>query len=175
VKREITVVINPAVLEFISNYIPCFLDESAGGFIEEVDLGADGVYYSSGCSTADFIHECGHWAVLPSKYRPLIQRTKSIEKIFGSIPWEDSDTYFQLLNSGDQAVMAWSYALSSKLGIESEGMDLELADLDSTIKANSEDYLNSLKHRNHAGIHELQAAGMCKKADFPQLIRWVQT
>ena len=138
----------------------------------------------------DILHETGHWAIIPSRFRPLIT-PGNLEKLEF---FEAIETYIKskeafdrgpdhwliraIIQMGDHEAQAWSFAAAIELGLNTREIFCHrypgVPDEHQPFQGEGEQEWACLRIGQHAGIHGLQAAGMCRVRDWPKMIRWVQ-
>lgn len=138
----------------------------------------------------DVLHECGHWAITPSRFRPFLEPgtvespafCAKVEAFIGSAEafelGVDHWLIKALLQMGDCEAQAWSFAAAYRIGFDPkeafcfryEGVPEERQ----PYGGEGEDVWLGLSLGEHFGIHGMQAAGMCEKRDWPNMLRWVQ-
>jgi hypothetical protein len=176
------------VLTFLAGIgIPCEL-ASAGahvkGFLEGVQIRSGGLLISLGARVSNVLHEAGHLAILPSRFRPLAQDdvdaivTSMMNQVDVSHP--DAPEVRAAMRAGDPEATAWAWAAGIHLGLAPELIigDEEYDGTGASIRL-------ALRMRAYAGIQGLQHAGFCAARPgpyqralglpaYPQLARWVQ-
>lgn len=159
---------------------------------------APGVWLEGGkvhvCSWAaqpgDVLHESGHWAIVPSRFRPIIEPGNVESPAFieavsaytmSDEAWKQGPDHWlmrALLQMGDCEAQAWSYAAAYRIGFDPkeafcfryEGVPEDRQ----PYGGEGEDVWHGLSMGGHFGINGMQAAGMCTKRDWPNMLRWVQ-
>lgn len=140
--------------------------------------------------SGDVLHEAAHMALIPSRFRRFVTRgdvegpallsaikayTVS-QECFDSGP--DHWLMRALIQMSDTEAQAWSYAAASYIGFptrdafcfEYPGVPVDRQ----PYGGYGEDVWLGLRAGCHPGIHGMQAAGMTRVRDWPNMIRWVQ-
>ncbi len=164
--------------------IPCEIEHGARGFLEGVRIEAGVLFVDPACSLSTLLHEAGHLAIVPVRYRHWMSgnlhagmrrmlhdvQTKDIEP--------DSLLYRAVIQCSDPEATAWAWAAGRHLGIPPE---IIIADQDYDKCGDS--VRLGLETRHYLGINGLQHAGFCvaranayrpEQAVFPQLNFWTQ-
>jgi len=134
----------------------------------------------------DIIHEAGHIAVIPSRFRPSASGTfgKSLREMkdymdananaIGRFP--EDPTLRGIMQSGEAEATAWQYAAAQHIGLPDEWLFPP-----GSFEGNGEENLMRLKANSYMGINGLQAAGWTKVREisrlelptFPKLAFWL--
>lgn len=138
----------------------------------------------------DMLHECGHWAIIPSRFRGLVTPDTVECDTFtdAAKAYVRSEESYEngvdhwltraLINGGEMEAQAWSFSAAYRVGMDP--MDVfnfryeGVPDERQPYGGEGDDVFSSLVHGQHAGVNGLQAAGMCTVRDWPNMIRWVQ-
>lgn len=146
-------------------------------FLPNICIKKGGIVYNEKVDVADILHEVGHIAIMPSKYRGLCSgdMDRSIAKIF-NLAEKDGDfeigspMYYGLIQASEAEATAWAYAVGKHLEIPDEEIILD----DHYNKTGAEQR-TMLSLKCHFGIHGLRAGGMIESVKtYPKLIRWTQ-
>lgn len=152
-------------------------DVPTTSFLPNITIKDGAIIYNKNTHVSDILHEAGHLACIPGKYRNLCQSDmgKNQRKIWdiaeaaGEIEI-DSPTYRALIQSSDPEATAWAWAAGRHLGIADEEIIL-----DHQYEGTGEDIRTMLSIRGYFGINGLRAAGMVDSVrTFPEMTRWVQ-
>lgn len=134
------------------------------------------------CTIAHILHEAGHLAILPGRFRKYANDDLSnvMNKMSNEIDFSnpDSQEARAFMQTGDCEATAWAWSagkhlnISEKIIISNKNYDKTGADIRLALSANS-----------YFGINGLSAAGFCSVRKFsnyrnlpiyPNLIKWIQ-
>jgi hypothetical protein len=164
--------------------IPCVIVPGAKGFMPGVRIHQGGLQIAPEAVLGDVLHEAGHLAVLPGRFRRLANDDVSaVQKLMmDTVDFTNPDVgeARAALQSGDAEATAWAWAAGEYLQLDpaqvvrnrhygGTGRDMRMA----------------LQARAYLGIHGLASAGFCvtrpgplEKAKglpaYPRLAMWVQ-
>lgn len=174
------------VSDFLNSIgIECIEDETANGFIENVEIRNGVLYFSPQCTASALLHEAGHLACCPGEYRYLMNGNlyKSIRKISDQIDEldlsHDDPLLRAIMQMSDPEATSWAWAAGKYIGIPEERiiLDEEYANSGSEIRM-------GLRHNAYLGINGLSSAGFCavtqgyaiftQQKCYPDLNKWVQ-
>ncbi|MBU2767240.1 hypothetical protein HAP94_13925 [Acidithiobacillus ferrivorans] len=129
----------------------------------------------------DLLHEAGHLAVMPARFRPLMSGNlyRSLREISAQLEdaAPDNPDLLGFINADDQAATAWSWAVGIHLGMD------PLCIIESAAFGGEGDDIRLLLSVNqHYGIHALQASEFCAvrkisaagRPVFPHLAFWLK-
>lgn len=146
------------------------------GFLPGIRIVDGGLEYDPNVtSSADILHEAGHLAVLPARYRADAQSDID-DMISGMLDHAsqhytiDSPELRAAMQSGECEATAWAFAAGKHLGLSPT----------ETIEPNGYEGDGLGVHRNlelkaYLGINGLIHGGMCQsRREFPTLTRWLQ-
>lgn len=164
--------------------IPCEIEHGARGFAEGVRIDAGALLVDPACSLSTLLHEAGHLAIVPGRYRGWMSGNlyagmrRMLQDVQANGAEPDSLLWRAVVQCSDPEATAWAWAAGRHLGIQPE---IIIAD---------EDYDNcgdsvrlGLKTGHYLGINGLQHAGFCivranayrpEQAVFPRLNFWTQ-
>ena len=134
----------------------------------------------------DVLHEAGHLAVIPAKFRQLA--TGTLRQVFKSMTqylkdnptilggWPEDPVGRCILQSGEAEAAAWQYAAAHHIGLPDQWLFPP-----ESFEGKSEDTLLRLKVNQYFGINGLQAAGWTRvhamgnpaKPLYPKLAFWL--
>lgn len=122
----------------------------------------------------DLLHEAGHLALTPSRFRFLWTRTEFDGDAVQSIPLllrcgQENPLFRHLIDGDEQAAIAWSYAAAISIGLEPTTLHLH-----QHFDGQWKEIVNALKVKRHAGVNNLQHVKLTSRANFPQMVRWLQ-
>lgn len=150
-----------------------------GTFIPNILIRDGGIIYNSRVRISDLLHEAGHLAIIPEKYRYICNgdMDKSIMDIWEEakadkeIEEADSHMYRALMQSSDTEATAWAWAAGKHLCVP-ENKIIAYTEYQHTGKS----IRSCLKVNCYLGIHGLRASDMIDSVkSFPALTKWVQT
>lgn len=133
---------------------------------------------------SDVLHEAGHLAVLPGRFRSLASGDiDDVQKLMGeSIDFGSPDTgeARAALQSGDSEATAWAWAAGCHLGLDPNRI-IRNEDYERT----GEEVRQALSMNSYLGINGLSSAGFCvvragalermrRLPAYPKLAMWVQ-
>lgn len=140
----------------------------------------------------DVLHESGHWAIVPSRFRSAIvpgdidgPEFRAAIKAYtqSSEAFEQGPDHWvmkALLQMGDCEAQAWSYAAACRIGFDPKLAFCFRYNKGGVPKdrqpygGEGEDIWFALSLGEHFGVNGLQASGMCIKRKWPNMLRWVQ-
>mgnify|MGYP003429519431 FL=1 len=172
------------VMDFLNEAgLPVSVVPGATGFVEDIALAKGSVQVDPKCLPSVMLHEAGHLAVIPSRYRHMMSGNlyKSMRQIFeiAEMNYMDPDDSLTraLLQSSDPEVTAWAWALGKHLSIPEK-----LIILDSQYDNTGKEIRLQIKARCYAGINGLSHGGFCvTRANpyrplpvYPELAFWLQ-
>lgn len=147
----------------------------AEGFLKGITFEQGVLLYDPALATSsDLLHEAGHLAVIPARFRHLAGR--DLDETFAVMGEAlddlqiDSPEMRAILQSGEAEATAWSYAAGKAIGLK----DQSIID-DGDFSGEGEMVRGMLSYGAHFGVHGLVHGGMCaSKRDYPRLTRWLQ-
>ncbi len=135
---------------------------------------------------SDLLHEAGHFAITPSRFRHLLE-PGNIEEDKDNLPLRaaiedymrsnldpDDPTVRGILQMSDPEAVAWSFAAAKALGIPDTFLITRGNGEPPPFEGEGEEILACLRMGRYLGIHGLQAASMCKVKEWPAMRRWIQ-
>lgn len=152
------------------------------------NLFAEGIWIEEGrlivsadAMVGDLLHEAGHLAVLPSRFRKLVsgdiddlwgeraELVSSVTERLGQWP-EDSEAR-ALMQASDHETIAWSFAAALEVGVDPTLPFLRGFKNDGQAEA----IYMACCDKQYIGINGLRAAGFINAiGNFPILKKWVQ-
>lgn len=158
---------------------------ATSGLLPEIEIREGRVLYTSSCHPGDLLHEAGHLALLPSRWRGWVNGdvSESSERIYEDLvrigTEFESPVYLAVLQSGDQEVTAWAWAAAVHLDIP---MNDRINMSPDTYQGGARDIRIMLQMGKYVGIHGLQHAGYCRAGNhpyrglprYPQMAFWAQ-
>lgn len=153
-----------------------------GSFMATVFIRDGGLEVLPQATVADVLHEAGHLAVIPSRFRTYAQDDvdQAIERMFEALADEADDTPLMTaaMHAGETEATAWAWAVGCYLGLPSDVI-IQDADYDGT----GADIRTALTHGAYQGIQGIGHAGFCARGardraqgrpTFPTLAYWLQ-
>lgn len=150
---------------------------TANSFVPNITIKNGEIVYNEEALVGDMLHEAGHLAILPAKYRSICQANvgRSVAEIWkhadaaGELE-VDSPMYRALIQASDPEATAWAWAAGKEIGIAEEEIIPDFQ-----YQGTGEEIRSMLSARCYLGINGLRAAGMLDSVKtFPKLTRWVQ-
>lgn len=148
-------------------------------FIPGIKIWRGSLFYNHRVKAADLLHEAGHIAVVPSKYRIFCtgDMDKSYQRIWKAAA-KNGDTdpmnpiCQQIIQASECEAIAWSWAAGTKARISARQI---IPDDLRYFGGEGAEIRQHLAAKCHFGINGLRAAGMLESVKtYPQLARWVQ-
>ena len=138
----------------------CKFEQGAHGFLEKVRIEAGGLFVDPTALPADVLHEAGHLAVLPGRFRPLAGRDiGSVQKMmYDHVDFSDPDhgEARAAMQSGDPEATAWAWAAGKHLGLDPKKI-IEGA----SYGGDGDAIRYMLQSNRYLGINGLSAAKFC--------------
>lgn len=149
---------------------------STTGFLPNIKVRRGILFYNHKTNAADLLHNAGHIAVIPAKYRLLCtgNMEKAVQKIWriAEKTNDDSSVFRALMQASETEAIAWSWAVGKHLGLRGKEI---ITDDKSHFKGIGADIRAMLKANCYFGINGLREAGMVESVKtFPRLTRWTQ-
>lgn len=165
--------------------LPCTVVSGATGFLRGVRIVDGGLHIDPAAHLSNVIHEAGHLAVLPARFRPQANDDidAAIKAMFLELKEEDADPCSAevraALQTGDSEATAWAWAVGEHLGLLPEEV---IRDVD--YNGEGESIRVALAARAYLGINGLACAGFCvthprleiacRRPAYPRLAMWLQ-
>ena len=170
------------------------------GFLTGIEI-REGVLYCDPdvAATTDFLHEAGHLAVIPARFRRLAGRdvqcslAPHYDSYFDQHPCIRDDgsedpVIRAILQSGETEAIAWAWAAGRHLGIGDEEIMPDdgvfwISDDDIAMEPGGAETRARLQAGQYFGINGLIAAGMAASKilqtrhgapAYPSLLKWIQ-
>jgi hypothetical protein len=172
-----------AILFLISIRIPVVMEKGAKGFLPHVRIQNGHLHVDPTCPVDDLLHEAGHLATTPSRWRHLCNDDVSIahQQMFADIHAEqtepDGPLYRAAIQAGEAEAIAWGWAAGIHLGFPH---DVIISNRPEIYEGKSEDVRFAHSVNCALGIHGLAHAGFCStnglgnKPKYPKLAFWTQ-
>ncbi len=162
------------------------LSPSLTGFLKHVEIRNGTLRYDPACNAADLLHEAGHIATVPSRWRSTLSGNigRALRKMCDEAIAEgwhpDDPRYRAVIQCSDPEATAWAWAAGMHIGIEPE--DIIVPGDPEAYGDEGEAVSLMLQMRSYLGIHGLQHAGFCRAGVFgnpelpryPKLAFWLQ-
>lgn len=173
-----------AVFEFLNDIgIPTVTTASVGkSFLTGVAVRNGTLAVSAAASMDSLLHEAGHLAIVPERFRPWMDgdvshgQRRMLDAIMDLEP--DSPLVRAALHTGDPEATAWAWAAGVHLGLPPE-----IVVRDRSYEGQGAGVRLALKNGTYLGIHGLCHAGLCVRgmtarlrgeAPYPTLRAWTQ-
>lgn len=150
--------------------------------------------------TTDLLHEAGHLAVIPSRFRQFVSGNVETTVVPHYDAYMDNHPLIRedgsedpviraMLQSGETEAIAWSWAAGQHLGIADEDIMPDDAvfsvsiDPDEALEPGGAETRECLRSVQYLGINGLMAAGMVATRamriragapGYPEMLKWVQ-
>lgn len=169
------------VIDFLNKIgIKCHIVDSVdGGFLKTILIKNGELYLTRKCKISDILHEAGHLAVLPPKYR--MQASGNIIDVLKKM-YSEVDTLLpeneKYMYCEDCEATAWAFACGVYLKIPYNKI-IEKRQYQN----DGANILFGLKHNSYFGINKLARAGWCSARKmnetenrplYPKLNKWLQ-
>lgn len=159
------------------------VDAGAKSFVPGIRIEQGELFVSTAARVSGLLHEAGHLAVVPSRFRHYVGANWSaaITRMFDEAAGEEPDSplYRALLQCSDPEVTAWAYAFGRHLGLTPEEIIL-----DDEYDGTGAFLRMQLEGRAYPGINGLAASGFCASSEsfahyrkiplYPELAFWLQ-
>lgn len=152
------------------------------GFFERVRVKAGGLLIQPDAATSDVLHEAGHLAVVPRRFRSALSDNvdEGIEAMMEKLDWDDPDEAEcrAALQCGETEATAWAWAAGIHLNLVPEQIIAD-SDYDGAGEVNRVRLANDA----YLGINGLCHAGFCGRGElgrrqgkpiYPKLAFWLQ-
>lgn len=162
--------------------ITASIEVGANGFCEGVRIKAGTLLVDPSCQVSELLHEAGHLAIVPGRFRNLLdgnvsQGIRRMMKLTSHLVGNYDDPIAQaIMQCTDLEATAWAYAAGLHLEIPPEEIisDDHYEGEGVTVRA-------TLQHGTYFGIDGLSAAGFCSvkaglgtRPVYPKLAYWTQ-
>lgn len=148
------------------------------GFVDNIALVSGEIYITPACRFSPLLHEAGHLAICPTRYRHLLSGNlyagmKQISKELTALKLEpDSPLDRAFIQCGDSEATAWAWAAGLAIGLSAQCV-IEDADY----QGDGASIRDSLRLNSYLGIHGLMHSGMTlnpRRGGFPAMLKWLQ-
>lgn len=172
------------VVDFLTRIgLPVSIIPGATGFVDTIEMVHGGLHVDPNAKASALLHEAGHLAVVPSRFRNLINgdlraSMSTIDDICDTMDIDPDGPFGRALQQcGEAEATAWAWAAGKHLGLEDETI------------VNDEEYNGegdfirmALSSRNYLGINGLSHAGFCNAKPnpyrdppvYPEMAFWLQ-
>lgn len=154
----------------------------AAGFLEGVRIVGGGLEVDPNARASNVLHEAGHLAVIPGRYRPFMHGDLSdgIAKMMDAVKDEhpDSPLWRSAIQASEAEATAWAWAAGVAIGLPAEKIIL-----DEEYDGTGADIRLALSMRAYPGINGLAHAGWCAanprfahvtgRPLYPKLAHWL--
>jgi hypothetical protein len=163
-----------------------FADE-ASGFLENIRIVNGTLHLCPACDASDVLHEAGHLAIIPRRYRAMANDDLDVLTKFMLDDLDryadegpDSPIYRAVIQCSDVEATAWSFAFGKHLGLADEEIikDDQYPDVNGVPQGAEVRFC--LAANAYFDINGLAHAGFCSTNRFgrlpvyPQLAYWTQ-
>lgn len=165
--------------------LECEIEPGANGFLSTVRIERGKLFVDPSALAADILHEAGHLAVLPGRFRSIVGKDigKIQTLIFKTVDFENPDEgeARAALQCGDQEATAWAWAAGKKIGLDDQSI------IDGASYAGEGKNIRIMLSTNrYMGINGLAAAKFCvvppgylgkhlNLPTYPELKMWLQS
>jgi hypothetical protein len=173
-KQKVVTFLNSIGIRTVPGKIP------VTSFLPTIRIRRGTLFYGQKALAADLLHEAGHIAIVPKKYRLLCNgdMEKSVSRIWeiackaGETHDPDAPIARAIMQASECEAIAWSWAAGQHLGLREEAI---ITNYKHHFNGEGREIRTCLKMRCHFGINGLRAAGMIESVKtFPQMTHWVQ-
>lgn len=162
----------------------CHLVPEASGFVPGVRIVAGELFVDATAPASNVLHEAGHLAVLPGRFRRLANDDIDVvvATMLGSVDFSDPDIgeARAAMQSSDVEATAWAWAAGEAIGLNPGQI---IRDVD--YQGSGAEVRQQLRLRAYVGINGLSAAGFCVtrpalekvygRPAYPKLAMWLQS
>jgi hypothetical protein len=163
------------------------LVEGATGFLRGVRIVGGALHIAPECPVSDVLHEAGHLACLPKRYRHLanddldVVAREMLDDVERLNEHPDSPLYRAAIQCGDSEATAWAFAFGRHIGVDARDIieDHQYPD-EVTGEGTGAEVRLALSMGRYIGIHGLAHAGFCstnrfgRLPQYPNLAYWTQ-
>jgi|SRR5579859_346840 len=169
--------------------LPIAWHAGAAGFVDHIRIQDGSLLVDERCEASTLLHEAGHLAITPGRFRPLMNDNVSagINAMMAQIQaldlHPDDPLYRAAIQCSDPEATAWAWAAGAAIGLPPKTV-IQDHEYDCTGDAVRFQLMASLKATTrvtgHPGIHGLAHAGMCALRAgtalpmYPKLVNWLQ-
>ena len=161
--------------------IACRLQDGATGFLEKIRIVNGGLAFQPDVEVEDVLHEAGHLAIIPERYRPLAN--DDLEGVNAAMGRDidadlceiDSPLMCAMLQASEPEATAWAFAAGMHLGLPPH-----VIISDGSYGGGGRVVRQQLQLRGHLGINGLWHSQMCARPSqkhlpqYPNLLCWTQ-
>ena len=159
------------------------IEPGANGFLDHIRI-VDGILrVDPGCPVGDVLHEAGHLAVTPARWRKQCQANmdEMVADMFADLralgEHPDSPLSRAAMQGGEQEAIAWAWSAGVHLRLMPNDI---IIDAPYAFEGFGNEVRACLAARDHPGISGLAHAGFCStnglggKPRYPKLAFWTQ-
>jgi hypothetical protein len=156
--------------------------DNASGFLDTIKIDAGKIYYQPGkTSPANILHEAGHLAVLPLRYRAragecvddvICEMCDEMGEMLAADPdlSPDAPEMRAIMQAGETEATAWAFAAGRAIGLP-DHVIIEDQDYD----GEGEGIRFGLALNAYVGINGMVRGGMCESVKaYPARTKWLQ-
>ena len=160
--------------------------EGATGFLDGVRIVNGALHVSPDARVSDVLHEAGHLAILPRRYRHLANDDLDdlVREMFETAEREglesESPLYRALLQCSDTEATAWAWAFGRHLGLAPETIIEDHQYPDEDGNGSGAEVRLQVSMGMYLGVNGLAHAGFCstnrlgRRPQYPKLAFWTQ-
>ncbi len=148
-------------------------DVPPDSFLPNITVKDGVIVYNDATHISDLLHEAGHLAILPSRFRKSANKdfAKIIRTMMENVDFSNPDApeARAAIQCSDVEATAWAYAAGKYLGIPDEEIIL-----DHQYEGKGNETRDCLHAKCYFGINGLRAAGFFANVkSFPKMERWI--
>jgi hypothetical protein len=161
--------------------------EEASGFLKNIRIVNGTLHVSPACDASDVLHEAGHLAIIPRRYRAQANDNLDVLTRFMLDDLDryanegpDSPIYRAVIQCSDVEATAWAFAFGKHVGLSDEEIIKDDQYPDENGVPTGAEVRFCLAARAYLGINGLAHAGFCSTNRFgrlpiyPELAYWTQ-
>ncbi len=186
-KKQLAHDFMPPVLSFLEK-IGIFAEivPVSGGFLEKIKILNGGLRIDPDCSICDILHEAGHLAIIPNRYRSRFSVNADDSDVWDTVMAEirkanldpDHRLCRAVIQCSDQEATAWAWAAGLAIGVDHDLIIEDNNYPDDNGIMGGEYVRLAMENNQWPGINGLMHSGMCdnpRRPDgFPKMKKWLQ-